>query len=430
MDVLIAGAGPAGLALAIDLARRGIGVRIVDKATEFFRGSRGDGLQPRTLEVFDDLGVIDAVLAAGREIPAFRVHLDGEYVMERRMGERREPAPDVPYPNGWVLGQSQTEGILRDRLAEFGVRVELGAELTGFTQDGAGVTAELSTGETVRADYLVGADGGRSFVRKALGIEFEGGTDESVKMLLGDVEADLDPEFGYWFARAADPGSGVMMSPLPGIGLFQFGAPLGEADAEPTAETLQSILDGLNAGVRLGELAWSTVWRPNVRLAKRFREGRVVPDRRRGARPPADRWAGAEHERAGRLQPGLEAGRRLTRAAGQLRNRAARGGRAGAGDLLGAAAQAPGRRRAGPRTRCGHPAARHQLPGVGRAGPRCGGPGTGRAGPRRQWREGPPVRPVPRPARHEAALRRRRTGRAAHLCGAAPGGGGGGAVRR
>lgn len=70
MDVLIAGAGSAGLALAIDLARRGIGVRIVDKATEFFRGSRGDGLQPRTLEVFDDLGVIDAVLAAGREIPA------------------------------------------------------------------------------------------------------------------------------------------------------------------------------------------------------------------------------------------------------------------------------------------------------------------------------------------------------------------------
>ncbi|MGW4592084.1 FAD-dependent monooxygenase [Amycolatopsis thermoflava] len=275
MDVLIAGAGPAGLALAIDLARRGIGVRIVDKATEFFRGSRGDGLQPRTLEVFDDLGVVDAVLAAGREMPAFRVHLDGEYVMERRMGERREPTPDVPYPNGWVLGQSQTEGILRDRLAEFGMRVELGAELTGFTQDGTGVTAELSTGETVRADYLVGADGGRSFVRKALGIEFEGVTDESFRMLLGDVEADLDPGFGYWFARAADPGSGVMMSPLPGIGLFQFGAPLGEADAEPTAETLQSILDGLNAGVRLGKLAWSTVWRPNVRLAKRFREGRV-----------------------------------------------------------------------------------------------------------------------------------------------------------
>ncbi|OXM68144.1 MULTISPECIES: FAD-dependent monooxygenase [Amycolatopsis] len=275
MDVLIAGAGPAGLALGIDLARRGVGVRIVDKATEFFRGSRGDGLQPRTLEVFDDLGVIDAVLAAGRDTPAFRVHLDGEFVGERRMAERREPTPDVPYPNGWTLGQAQIEGILRDRLAEFGVRVELGAALTGFTQDASGVTAELATGETVRADYLVGADGGRSFVRKALGIEFEGVTDESVRMLLGDVEADLDPEFGYWFARAADPGRGVVMSPLPGIGLFQFGAPLGEEDVEPSVVTLQSILDGVGAGVRLGELTWSTVWRPNVRLAKRFRVGRV-----------------------------------------------------------------------------------------------------------------------------------------------------------
>ncbi|MDQ0377286.1 FAD-dependent monooxygenase [Amycolatopsis thermophila] len=275
MDVLIAGAGPTGLTLAIDLARRGVGVRIVDKATGFFPGSRGDGLQPRTLEVFDDLGVIDAVLAAGRDAPTFRVHLDGRFAMERRMAELRDPAPDVPYPSGRMLGQAQTEGILRDRLAEFGVHVELGAALTGLTQDSSGVTARLSTGETVRADYLVGADGGRSFVRKALGIEFEGVTDESVRMLLGDVAADLDPEYGYWFAASAHPMRGVMMSPLPGIGLFQFGAPLGEDDVEPTVATLQAKLDAVNAGVRLREMTWSTVWRPNVRLAKRFRVGRV-----------------------------------------------------------------------------------------------------------------------------------------------------------
>ncbi|GAB3583913.1 FAD-dependent monooxygenase [Amycolatopsis endophytica] len=275
MDVLIAGAGPTGLTLAIDLARRGVDVRIVDKATEFFPGSRGDGLQPRTMEVFDDLGVIDAVLAASREAPALHAYMDGKFVMERVMFERREPMPDVPYPNARMLGQAQTEGILRDRLAEFGVRVELGAGLTGFTQDEGGVTAQLSTGETVRADYLVGADGGRSFVRKALGIEFEGVTDESIRMLLGDVAADLDPEFGYWFSNSANPMRGIMMSPLPGIGLFQFGAPLGEEDVEPTVATLQSKLDALDAGVRLREMTWSTVWRPNVRLAKRFRDGRV-----------------------------------------------------------------------------------------------------------------------------------------------------------
>ncbi|HVV13226.1 FAD-dependent monooxygenase [Amycolatopsis sp.] len=277
MTILIAGAGPTGLTLAIELARRGVEVRIIDKATEFFAGSRGDGLQPRTLEVFEDLGVLDAVFAAGRSLPEIRVHLDGKHVMDRRMAEPEAPTPDVPYPNAWVLGQSQAEGILRDRLAEFGVRVELGTELTGFEQDEDGVTARLSTGETVRASHLVGADGGRSVVRKTLGIPFEGTTDESVRMLLGDVAADgLDHEYGYWFARDDNPMSGVVLSPLPSTdGLFQFGAPLSEEDSVASLEILQGTLDALGAGVKLTRLAWSTVWRPNIRLAARFREGRV-----------------------------------------------------------------------------------------------------------------------------------------------------------
>ncbi|SFK22763.1 FAD-dependent monooxygenase [Amycolatopsis sacchari] len=275
MNVLIAGGGPTGLTLAIELARRDIDVRVVDKATEFFAGSRGDGLQPRTLEVFEDLGVLDHVLAAGSLPAPIRVHLGGRYVEERWMAPIQEARPDVPYPNSWMLGQSRTEGILRARLAEFGVHVELNTGLTGFEQDADGVTATLSTGEVVRASYLVGADGGRSSVRKALGIAFEGVTDESIRMLLGDVAADLDPAYGYWFATEADPMSGVVMSPLPSEGLFQFGAPLGEEDADPTLETLQAKLDELRAGVRLEKLAWSTVWRPNVRLAERFRVGRV-----------------------------------------------------------------------------------------------------------------------------------------------------------
>src|SRR5690242_7601623 len=101
--VLIAGAGPTGLTLAIDLARRGVEVRIVEKAETFFEGSRGDGLQPRTLEVFEDLGVLDAVLAAGQAPVPLRIHLGGEVVGERMMAELVEPTPDVPYPNGWFL---------------------------------------------------------------------------------------------------------------------------------------------------------------------------------------------------------------------------------------------------------------------------------------------------------------------------------------
>ena len=275
MKVLIAGGGPTGLTLGIDLARRGVEVRVADKADRFFAGSRGDGIQPRTLEVFDDLGVIDAVLEQGSGQTPIRVHLDGTFVDERWMTEPREPVPDRPYPGPWVLGQSQLEGILRARLLDYGVRVELASELTGLAQDEDGVTARLSTGETSRFDYLVGADGGASFVRKAIDVAFPGTTDESFRMLLGDVAAaGLDPGSGYWFATAADPTAGVVMTPLPGTGYFQFGTQLGEGD-DASLETLQAILDKFSAGVRLTGLGWSTVWRPNVRLADRYRAGRV-----------------------------------------------------------------------------------------------------------------------------------------------------------
>ncbi|MEA5365814.1 FAD-dependent monooxygenase [Amycolatopsis sp., V23-08] len=277
--VLIAGAGPTGLTLGIELARRDVAVRIIDKAETYFVGSRGDGIQPRTLEVFEDLGVLDSVLAAGAAPVPMQIHLGGEVVGERMMFDPVEPTPSKPYPTGWFLGQSQTEGILRDRLAEFGVRVELATALTGFEQDDDGVTATLSTGETVRAAYLVGADGGKSFVRKALGIAFEGTTDESIRMLLGDVQAEgLDRGYGHWFAAPENPMSGMMFSPLPGTPHFQFGSPLGDGDVEveTALPAVQARLDELTGGtVKLSDLAWSTVWRPNVRLAARFREGRV-----------------------------------------------------------------------------------------------------------------------------------------------------------
>ncbi|WP_330180004.1 FAD-dependent monooxygenase [Nocardia sp. NBC_01503] len=279
-QVLIAGAGPTGLTLAIDLARRGIAVRIVDHADTFFDGSRGDGIQPRTLEVFDDLGVLDAVLAAGMPQALMRIHMDGEYVMERRMTPLREATPDVPHPNPWVLGQSDTEGLLRDRLAEFGVQVELATGVVDFVAEQDGVTVTLAHGgdtETVRVDYLVGADGGRSTVRKALGIAFEGTTDESIRMLLGDVRADaLDHEFGYWFAGASNAMTGIAMTPLPGGRKFQFGAPL-EQDSGTDLAVLQRLLRERSGrtDIVLSELSWSTVWRPNIRLAERFRVGRV-----------------------------------------------------------------------------------------------------------------------------------------------------------
>ncbi len=278
MSVLVVGAGPTGLTLGIELARRGVGVRVVEQATEFFAGSRGDGIQPRTLEVFDDLGVIDEVLAQGIPVPLTRVMIDGRLYGERERVRNVEPTPGKPYPNPWMLGQSKTEAILRDKLAEYGVQVELGTALQTFNQAENKVVAKLSTGETVEVDYLVGADGGRSTVRKALGIAFEGTTDESLRVLLGDVAVDgLDHGYDYWFAHSGNPMAGIGLAPLSGGDQFQFGAPLDDDQLEPTLETLQELFDryaGPGVG-KMRDLTWATIWRPNIRLAVRFRDGRV-----------------------------------------------------------------------------------------------------------------------------------------------------------
>ncbi|MGW1676661.1 FAD-dependent monooxygenase [Saccharopolyspora sp. NPDC002376] len=276
--VLIAGAGPTGLTLGIELARRGVDFRIIDAATSPFAGSRGDSLQPRTLEVFDDLGVLDEVLSSGAPPAPIRAHVGGQYVGERRIVDPVDPTPDVPHPNPWVLPQWRTEEILRDRLAELGVRVEMGVELLDFQQDSDGVTATLSTG-TVRTAFLVGADGGRSRVRKTLGVEFAGETYESIRMLLADVRATgLDHSRGHWFGAADDPTRSIALTPLPGTDAFQCGAPL-PADLEPSATlaTLQALLDehAGHFGLQLHGLTWSTVWRPNIRMARRFHQGRV-----------------------------------------------------------------------------------------------------------------------------------------------------------
>src|SRR5262245_27199249 len=135
VDVLVAGAGFAGLILACDLARRGVRIRIVEASPQppdERSGSRGKGIQPRTLEVYDDLGIVGAVHTAGGPYsPAMA--WDGP----RQIGspkfhriERREPTPDVPYPSMWMLPQPRALEILRKRLRELGSEVEFGTRLT------------------------------------------------------------------------------------------------------------------------------------------------------------------------------------------------------------------------------------------------------------------------------------------------------------
>ncbi|SNT59856.1 2-polyprenyl-6-methoxyphenol hydroxylase [Actinomadura meyerae] len=276
IDVLIIGAGPTGLTLAVDLARRGVSHRIIDPGAR--TGSRGKGLQPRTLEVFDDLGVIGAIRAAGAVYPPIRAYAGSEVVWEGRMSEPKAATAAVPYPIVLMVPQWRTEEILRDRLADLGGRVERG-ELAAFTQDADGVTATLADGGTVRAAYLVGADGGRSTVRKTLGIGFGGETRDEERMLIGDVRtADLDREHWHTWADMATQSLRLGLCPLPGTDDFQFTAPIApDEDPELTLATYQKTLEAATGrtDVRLTDLTWSSIYRVNIRMAERFRAGRV-----------------------------------------------------------------------------------------------------------------------------------------------------------
>ena len=269
IKVLIAGSGPTGLTLAVELARRGVDLRIIERLPEPPTGVRGKGLQPRTLEVFDDLGVIDEILATGATYPAIRSHQGDEIVWEGRMDEIREPSEGVPYPNLIMQPQWRTERILRDRLAGLGRQVEYGAELTGFEQDADGVTATLTSGEIIRCDHLVGADGGRSTVRKRLGVGFLGETYESERMQLADVRTgDLDRDHWHVWGSAADQVMYFGLCPLPGTDVFQLVAQ-GDGD-------LDELFAEHAPDIRLDEIVWRSEYRVNIRMADRFRVGRVL----------------------------------------------------------------------------------------------------------------------------------------------------------
>ncbi|WP_439656460.1 FAD-dependent monooxygenase [Lentzea sp. HUAS TT2] len=268
-QVLIIGAGPTGLTLALDLARRGVPFRIADASPAPFAGSRGKGLQPRSMEVFHDLGVIDQVLASGRFHMTMRAYQGREVLREWNVHEGRVPTEERPYASTMLIPQFRVEQILREALPQ---PVEYGKPLTSFTQDESGVTAVVG-GETVRAKYLVGCDGGKSFVRKELGVRFVGETHEDQRMLVGDVRiSGLDRD--HWHQWGGRLDKWLALCPLPGTDLFQFQA---TGDGEPSLELYREIVrdrTGLD-DVLVHDATWMSLYRMNIRMVDRFRVDRV-----------------------------------------------------------------------------------------------------------------------------------------------------------
>jgi 2-polyprenyl-6-methoxyphenol hydroxylase-like FAD-dependent oxidoreductase len=263
--VLIAGGGPTGLMLAAELALAGIDVAVVERrASQDLDGSRSRGLHARTIEVLDQRGIADRFLAEGHpmQVGSFAgVPLD---------------ISDFPtrHNYGLALSQSHFERILAGWVGELEVPIYRGHEVTGFAQDDTGVEVENSTGESLRAGYLVGCDGGRSLIRKAAGIEFPG-WDPSVSSLIAEVEMSEEPEFGIHrddrgtqaFGRLDDGERvGVVVS-----------EPHAGQNGEPTLRDLSQALVavwGTDYGVH--SPTWISRFTDMTRQAASYREGRVL----------------------------------------------------------------------------------------------------------------------------------------------------------
>src|SRR5437879_82434 len=186
--VVIAGGGPTGLRLAGELALAGVDVAIVERrASQVLPGSRAGGLHSRTIEVLDQRGIADRFLS------------EGQVVQVAQFAMTPLDISDFPTRHNYGLGlwQNHIERILAGCVDELRVPIYRGREVTGFAQDDTGVDVELSDGQSLRAVYLVGCDGGRSLIRKEAGIEFPG-WDPTTSSLIAEAELAEEPEWGIY----------------------------------------------------------------------------------------------------------------------------------------------------------------------------------------------------------------------------------------
>ncbi|MFG2227817.1 FAD-dependent monooxygenase [Streptomyces sp. NPDC048644] len=280
VDVLISGAGPTGIALAIDLARRGVTALLVERQDRLSPGARGTGVQPRTQEVYEDLGVIEAARAAGGPYPKMARWEDGRMTEVTDMIIGGEPTPAAPYASALMIPQWRNLEVLRDRLTELGGSVLLNTEVTGFEQDAEGVRGLLRAADgslrTAHARYLVAADGGRSTIRRAIGVGMGGPSLPTGAALLADLAIEgLDRQ--HWHRWEQPNGGFVMLLPLAGTtDHFQCYVVDGsEPDTAPDAVRAAVAAHTHLTVEQIREVVWSSVFRPKAGMADSFRAGRV-----------------------------------------------------------------------------------------------------------------------------------------------------------
>lgn len=276
-DVLIVGAGPVGLTMAIELARHEVPVRIVDKAPTRTDKSKALSLWPRTLELLERSGPVDPFVEAGFKITGANIVAADERVSHIDLTE-----VGSDYHFALTIPQSETERLLEERLQSFGVTAERQVELVGFSDDGNAVTSSLrhpdGRTETVTSSWLIGCDGAHSTVRHGLSLEFEGSTVKS-DFALADLHVANMPgkadELAIFWHR-----DGMLASFPLGNGRYRLiadiGDAVGERPADPTLEDFQALVShrGPKEAV-LSNPIWLATFRINERKVRDYRHGKV-----------------------------------------------------------------------------------------------------------------------------------------------------------
>jgi 3-(3-hydroxy-phenyl)propionate hydroxylase len=272
--VLIAGAGPTGLVMAHELARHGVQCRLIDKAPARSVTSRAIAVLPRTLEVFQLMGIANDFIAQGNPIRGINAFSEG-----KRIARIALDRIDSRYPFAIAIPQNQTERLLEQHVAQRNVIIERDAEMMSLEQTVDGVIARVrfagSRTVEIACDYLIGCDGARSTVRQLLGMPFHGGRYRKEVLL-----ADLRVEGGFGIDEAQmflHPTGLTLLFPIPG-GRYRLIAtdPRPEWGVEPTLDQCQTLINerGLNH-LLLTDPQWTSTFRISHRKVDHFRKGRV-----------------------------------------------------------------------------------------------------------------------------------------------------------
>ena len=270
-DVLVVGAGPTGLTATAALIAHGVRAVVVDKLAEGQNTSRAAAVNARTLEVLEDLDVARRMVKAGLIAPRFTMREGTRVLIPVDFSQL-----PTKHPYTLMLSQAETERLLLERLHELGGEVIRPKTLSRITQDADGVTATFEDGETVRASYVIGADGMHSTVREQAGIGFAGG-EFAESFTLADVrlagEAPRDEVILFYAKQGL-----TVLAPLPGE-IFRIVAPTADAPNEPSPAFVQSLLDTRAFGpgrLVVTDLLWGTRFHIHHRVADSYRAGRLL----------------------------------------------------------------------------------------------------------------------------------------------------------